>query len=258
MKKLKPIASIWAVLFLALASLAQPAFAGDGAKAKYLVEMIEVNPATGSEWNDGWENLNSLAEEGDYPFRETVLVGQGKRWIVTKVDDYAGLDKLMMARDKYAKKHGKKFDRAIAKMDGATSNSDSFISALDDELSYRPEGQTRGAYTKIETHYFRAGSHEKMAKVGADFKALAASLDSPTGWDVWWNGVGSPGSSVTLISWADSPLAMAQADANDQKLFATKQKEVDAIVKDFTDILVRTTTEYAMFKPEMSMNLEDN
>lgn len=208
MKNIKKSAVGVAALLVIAAGAVQPAMAQD-AKNMRMIERITVDPSKGMEWNEGWMGLNEMAEEGDYPYTEIVLTHRNNRWILTPIANFAELDDVMTTRDNFAKKHGDKFEDVFAKMQGAETDSHTFISRFDPELSYTPEGDALESYSQIETYWYRPGSGGEMSSIISNFKSIAKESGSPNGFDVYWNGLGQNGSSVTIVSTGENALDLA-------------------------------------------------
>jgi hypothetical protein len=257
MKTILKTAAACAALTMASLSVAQPAFAQNAEKNMRYIEVITVDPSKGMEWNKGWMGLNELVEGGDYPYTEVVLTHRNKRWILTPIENYAEIDAVISTRIKFAEKHGEKFDKAYGKMLGAEMDSHSFIARFDPELSYLPEGDSPESYSKVETYHYRASGGDEMKSILTDFKAIAEDVGSPNGYGVYWNGLGTNGHSVTIVSTGENELDLAQEDAADDKLMEGRKEDMDKLFARFVQVAQNSTTEFATLKPEMSMNLPE-
>lgn len=256
MKTIFKSAACGVALTLASLGFSQPAFAQDAEKNMRFIEVITVDPSKGMEWNEGWMGLNKMVAEGDYPFTEVVLSHRNKRWILTPIENFAEMDAVIAARNVFAEKNGKKFEKAFGKMQGAEMDSHSFMARFDPELSYLPDGDSRENYSKVETYYYRATGGEEMKSLLSDMKDLVKSAGSPNGYGVYWNGLGTNGNSVTIVSTGENALDLAQEDMSDDKLMEAQKEEMDKLFDRFFKIALNSTTEFATLKPEMSMNLD--
>ena len=107
---------------------------------------------------------------------------------------------------------------------------------------------------EIDTIHYHYGAQDKMRDVLADYKALAASKNVPYGYQVNWDMIGAQGNSVTLISYAENAVAMAEQKA---AISAMMENDDDykALLKEFLAINTNSQTMHTTFNPEASINM---
>ena len=262
MRYLKTILAGMAALMLVTLAAVQPVMAQDAAqdgaqdaaKNMRIVTTIELDPSQEKSWNKAWEDIVEMAGASGYPYEELVLQSRNTRWILTSIENYADIDAMLAARNAVYNANESRFKKALAKFDAATMTSHSFVTKFDPELSYIPEGSSPKPYAKIETYSYRAGKDDEMKAVLGDFKTLATELGKETAWYVYWNKIGSPGSSVTIVSTAANALEMAQNDAADDAKYGSREKDVEKIMDRFLAISLSPETETARVNPDWGMN----
>ena len=254
MKNLKTIMAGISALMLLMLGAVQPAMAQDDAKHMRMVSIIDLDPSQEKHWNAAWESIVAMAAESEYPYSEFVGSHRNQRFIITSLSNFADVDGMIAARNAVAEAQGDKFQEAIAAMDAAEITSQSFFSRHDPELSYYPEGDAPEAYAEIETYYYRAGKTDEMKAVIADFKALAAEVEAPNGFGVFWNNIGSEGSSVTIVSTGENAIDLAQESDVNNKLMGTQEEKMGEIFGRFLAISLSSETQHMTYKPEWSIN----
>lgn len=228
------------------------AFAQDADRSMSMISVFEVDPAKEKQFDDSWKAIRDIAIANGYPY--TVYAGgyRNQRWIATPVRNFADVDAVYAARDAVFNAGGKKFEKALEKFISAQTSSHTFFATEDKELSYAPEGASEGNYMEIDTLYYRYGAQDKMRKVLADFKALMESKNSPYAYGVNWDGLGSIGNSVTIITTAASPVAMAKADVAVNAMLEGDEAW-EGILAGFQAINTGSQTIHSNFNPEASI-----
>lgn len=257
MKFVKMTLASMAALLLSMVGMVQIASAQDDATNMRMISAFELVPAKAEKWNKGWAEIIKLADEHDYPYVEFVTSHQNMRWVITPISNYGDIDKVNAARGAVFKADEKAFADAIAKMDKATMNSQTFITRLDPDLSYAPEGAASGAYLKVDTYNFRHGKAKDVKEVLAGYKALATELNIEHGYQVFWNAIGSPGESVTIVSTSADALSMAKQTAAVDALLQTKPEKFKELFGGFVANLVSSEEQAMTFQPDWSMNIPE-
>jgi len=242
--------SVAAIALTGLASA--PALADDGAKNMRMISVIDVNPAMAKEWGEAWTAVREIAIEKGYPHELHVATHRNRRWFINSIENFAGVDAIFASREEVNEKGGKKFEKALAKLQGAELSARTFFSRYDPELSYSPEGAAGGTSLEIDTFSYRIGKGAEMKALLEDYKQLVESKGIAYGYQVFWNGIGTEGNSVTFVSNGESQLALAQANADFNATFEGDE-DLAAIFESFLQISLSSETEHATIKPEMSI-----
>lgn len=245
------------IAIVAATALSIPAaFAQDNAHTMNMVSLFDLDPAKEKQFDEAWSAIRDIALENGYEYTEFVGGYRNQRWIVTPLKNYADVDALMAARDAVGEAGGKKFDKALAKFYGAMTNSHAFFTHDDNELSYWPNGAPSGTFMEIDSYDFDYGATDEMRAILADWKALMEEKESPYGYQVSWDGIGAPGNSVTIITYADNAVAMAEANAAVNAMIEG-DKKAEALFARFLEINTGSETAYGHFNAEASMNMPD-
>ena len=218
-----------------------------------MISVIKLKPTMEKDWANAWATMREIAEDNDYPHTEFVMSHRNTRWIITPIANFSEVDEVFKNRQALGK--SARFEKAYGTFTKSMMNSSAFFTRHDPELSYNPEGHVMQAYFEIDSYQFKPEAEDKMRSVIADYKTFNEKHESPYGYDVYWNSVGSPGASVTVVSTAKNALEMAKNDAAGDEMMAKNEKEAGAIFARFLEIAMGSQTEYATFKPDMSMNL---
>lgn len=241
------------IAFAASISICIPAaFAQDADRSMSMISLLEVDPAKSEQFDEAWKVIRETAMANGYPYMLYAGGYRNQRWIATPVKNFADVDALFAARDAVSDAGGKKFEKALEKFIAAQTSSHTFFATEDKELSYAPEGASEGNFMEIDTLYYRYGAQDKMRKVLADYKALMESKNSPYAYGVNWDGLGSIGNSVTIITTAESPVAMAQADVAINAMLEGDEAW-EGILADFLAINTGSQTIRSNFNPEASI-----
>jgi len=244
------IAGVAASLMMIPAAIAQ-----DEGGGMSMISLIEVDPSKSDQYDDAWKTIRHIAMHNEYPYMEIVGGYRNQRWIVTPVKNFADVDAVFAARNAVSDAGGKKFEKALEKFTSAQTSSHTFFTTEDKELSYAPEGAAQGNYMEIDTIYYRYGARDKMRKALADYKALMEEKNSPYGYGVSWDGIGSIGNSVTIISMAENAVAHAEADTAINAMLEG-DATWEGILADFLAINTGSETVRTSFNPEASMMQE--
>ena len=229
-------------------------FAQDGPPSMSMISVFKVDPAKGKQFDDAWMTIREVAMENDYSYSEFAGGMRNERWIVTPINSYADVDAVMAARDALNEPGGKKMTKAYENFVGAMTESLTFFTHADYENSYQAEGDEGGSFMEIETYHFKYGKRAEMKSVFADYKALMAEKNAPYSYNVSWDGIGSSGSSVTVVTYAADAVAMAQRNAAMNELL-DGDKKAEALFARFLAIAADTETMHTRFNAEASINL---
>ena len=218
-----------------------------------MVTIFDVKPAKEKQFDAAWADIKAIAEANEYPFTEMAGGWRNMRWIVTPLTKFADVDAVMAARMAVDEAGGKKFDKALAKFEGALTDAHTFFTHYDADLSYTAEGDQGGMYMKIDSFFYEFGKREEMTEILADMKALIAAKNSPYSYQVNWDGIGSPGNSFTVITYAANPVAMAERDAASWQM-VEGDDDWDALMARFQSIATGSQTMPSNFNADASIN----
>ena len=220
-----------------------------------MVSLFEIDPAKTEQFDEAWKVIQKAAEESDYPYRDYVGGWRNQRWIATPLKNYADIDALMAARQSVMDAGGRKLERALADFYDAMTDSHAFMTKDDHDLSYEPDGAAGGPFMEIDTLYYRYGQQEEMREILAAYKALAEAKGVPYMYHVNWDMLGSQGNSVTLISYAENAVAMAEQNAAIRAMMDGDSAYQDLFAR-FTAISTGSETIHTVYNPEASINPE--
>lgn len=233
------------------------ASAQDDERNLSMISLFDVDPSKEAQFDKAWATIRDIAMESGYEYTDYVGGWRNQRWIVTPLKNYADVDALMAARDAVGEAGGKKFEKALASFSGAMTNSHTFFSRDDNELSYWPNGAPTASYMEIDTYHYRYGEQDELRGLLAEYKALMEEKESPYGYQISWDGIGSEGNSFTVISYAADAVAMAEANAAVGAML-DGDKKADSIFERFQKISTGSQTTHGTFNPEASINLPGN
>ena len=249
MSFLKTVAAALAACAFALSW----ALADDHDPTMSMVSMFEVKPSKEKQFDDAWMEIKRIAEANEYPFTEMAGGWRNTRWIVTPINKFADVDAVMEARDAVEEAGGRKFEKAIDKFNDALTDSHTFFTHYDDELSYRAEGDVPGPYMKIDSFYYQHGKREEAKAVLADYKALMESMNAPYSHQVNWDGIGTPGNSFTIITYAEDAVAMAEREAAEGEMLRDNETW-QSIFARYQEIATKTNMMVTNFNADASIN----
>lgn len=221
-----------------------------------VVSLFEVTPSKEKQFDDAWMAIKEIAVENDYPYTEFVGGYRNERWIVTPIKNFADLDAVFEARNAISEAGGKKFDKAIAKFNDALMNSHTFFTKPDNELSYYPDGAPTGSFMEIDTFYYQYGKDKEMKEILAAYKALMEQKESPYAYQVNWDLIGSQGNSITIISYAESPVAMAETNAAMNAMLEGDDEASDLFAR-FLAISTGSNTMHSNFNMDATINMPE-
>ncbi|MEM9619886.1 MAG: hypothetical protein AAF936_18175 [Pseudomonadota bacterium] len=228
-------------------------FAQDGPSMS-MVTLLEVTPAKEQQFDSAWMTIKEIATENDYPYTEFVGGMRNERWIATPINSYADVDAVFAAREAVTEAGGKKYKKAIASFQDALMTSHTFFTQRDADLSYSPEGSEPGPFMEIDSFQYQYGADEEMESILADYKALMESKQSPYAYEVNWDGLGVEGNSITIISFAENAVAMAQANAAINEMLEGDEA-AEALFARFLAISGGSETMHSVFNPEATINM---
>lgn len=231
------------------------AFADGHEPTMSMVSLFEIDPAKTEQFDEAWSVIQKAAEESDYPYSDYVGGWRNQRWIATPLKNYADVDALMAARQSVMDAGGRKLKRALADFYDAMTNSHAFMTKDDHELSYTPDGAASGPFMEIDTFYYRYGQDDEMREILAAYKALSETKGVPYQYHVNWDTLGAQGNSVTLISYAENAVAMAEQNAAIRAMM-DEDSDYKALFARFTAISTGSETMHTMYNPEASINPE--
>jgi hypothetical protein len=244
----KCIAIVGAVALAALPAVAQDE------KSMSMISVMQLDPTKAEQFDHAWEDIREIAMENGYPYAELAGGWRNERWILTPLQNYAEVDAVFAAREAVSDAGGKKYKKAIANFLEAMVDSITFFTESDPELSYAPDGAPQGNFMEIDTFHFRYGTDDKMKSILADYKALMAEKAVPYGYQVSWDGIGSQGNSVTIVTYAQDAVAMAEANAAIEAML-DGDDDAEAIFERYTNIATGSETIHSKFNPDASMNM---
>ncbi|NOX84174.1 MAG: hypothetical protein GXP06_14550 [Alphaproteobacteria bacterium] len=244
----KCIAIVGAVALTVLPAVAQDE------KSMSMISVMQLDPSKAKQFDDAWGNIREIAMENGYPYAELAGGWRNERWILTPIKNYAEVDAVFAAREAVSDAGGKKYKKAIANFVGAMVDSITFFTVGDPELSYTPDGAPQGNFMEIDTFRFRYGAEDEMKSILVDYKALMEGKAVPYGYQVSWDGIGSQGNSVTIVTYAQNAVAMAEANAAIEAML-DGDDEADAIFERYTNIATGSETIHSLFDPDASMNM---
>lgn len=243
------------VIVAAAAACVSAALADGHEPSMSMVSMFEIDPAKTEQFDAAWAVIRQAAEESDYSYSDYVGGWRNQRWIATPLKNYADVDAVMAARKSVTDAGGRKLKRALDDFYGAMTDSHSFFTRDDHELSYEPEGAEGGPFMEIDTYYYRYGENEEMRDILAAYKALSESKGVPYQYHVNWDTLGAQGNSVTLISYAENAVAMAEQNAAIRAMM-DGDETYDALFARFMAISTGSDTMHTRYNPEASINPE--
>lgn len=247
----KSICSIGAAVAMCFTA----AFADDHEPSMSMVSLFEIDPAKTDQFDEAWKVIQKTAQESDYAYTDFVGGSRNERWIATPLKNFADVDAVMAARKSVMDAGGRKVEKALEAFYGAMTDSHTFFTRDDDELSYQPEGAEGGPFMEIETFYYRYGADDEMRDILSDYKALVASKNVPYGYQVSWDTIGAQGNSVTMISYAENAVALAEQNAAINAMLEGDSAFEDLFAR-FLAINTGSDTMHTRYNPGASINPE--
>ncbi len=241
---------------MAFSCIASTAHAQEDEHTMSMISLMTIEPSKEEQFSEAWSTIRETAMENGYSYTDYVGGWRNERWIVTPLKNFADVDALFAARDAVSEAGGRKFERALASFRESLTNSHTFFTKDDRQLSYWPETYEPGPYMEIDTFHYRYGKSDEMRAILADYKALVESKNSPYGYQVSWDWIGSEGNSVTFISYAADAVAMAQMNASINEMM-DGDETYENILERFLAISTGSQTMIGIFNPEASINLPE-
>lgn len=239
----------------AAAMCVSAAFADDHEASMSMISLFETDPAKTEQFDDAWKVIQKAAHKHGYSYSDFVGGSRNERWIVTPLKNYADVDAVMAARQSVMEAGGRKVEKALESFYDAITNSHTFFTKDDPELSYWPDSNAPGPYMEIDTFHYRYGAQDEMRDLLADYKALSESKNVPYGYQVSWDTLGAEGNSVTLVSYAANPVAMAEQNAAINEMM-DDDEAFQAIFERFLAINTGSETMHTWFNPDASINFD--
>lgn len=218
-----------------------------------MITTFEIAPEKTAQFKSAWETIRDTAEANDYPYTDMVGSWRNTHWMVTPLKNFADVDSLMAARDAVEKAGGKAFTKAVDNFVGSMTNSHTFFVMNDSELSYWPEGAEAGPFMEIDTFHFEYGAKDEMRAILSEYKALMAEMESPYPYQVSWDSIGTEGNSVTIVSYSEDAVTLAQANAAMSEMMDGNKKS-EALFDRYQKISTGTETMYGKYNAEASIN----
>ena len=232
------------------------AWADGHAPTMSMVSLMEVDPAQEEAFDDAWMTIKETAEANDYPYTEFVGGSRNMRWIVTPIENFAAVDAVFAARDAVEEAGGRKMEKALDTFAGALTNSHTFFVRYADDLSYQTDQDAGGPYMEIDTFYYRYGKQDEIKALFADYKALMEELNAPYSYNVSWDSLGTEGNSLTVITYAEDKVAMAERDAAMEALLKDNKK-AEALFARFRELATGSESMTGRMNMEASINLPE-
>ena len=251
MSILKTIAGVTAGTAMCLSA----AMADDHAPTMSMISLMEIDPAKTEQFDEAWSTIREIATESDYPYTDHFGAWRNERWIATPLKNYADVDALIETRTKVETEGGRRFERALERFYDAMTNSHAFFIRYDDDLSYAAEGSDVGPFMEIDTYHYRYGADDEMRAILSGYKALMAAKNSPYGYDVSWDTIGSVGNSVTVVSYAENAVAMAERNAAIDAMLEGDEA-AEALFERFLAISTGSDTMHSWYAPDASINAQ--
>ncbi|WP_411817119.1 hypothetical protein [Hyphococcus sp. DH-69] len=221
-----------------------------------MVSLFEIDPSKEEQFKEAWKVIRDTAIANDYAYTDYVGSWRNMHWMVTPLKNFADVDALWAARNAVEEKGGRKFERAMDDFLGAMTNSHTFFTIDDADLSYWPEGAEAGSYMEIDTFYYDYGKKDEMRELLADYKALMAEKDLPYPYQVSWDSLGTEGNSVTIISYAEDAVALAQSDAAIAEAMEGDEM-AESIFERYLSIATRSKTMRGKYHADISINVPE-
>ena len=181
-----------------------------------LIEQIETHPGKMDDYKDGWKHVLEAAKAHDYPYVTYVSRSGPRISLATPIDSYADLDKMLEHRNRVYTEGGKKFEKAIAQMDGASYASSSFVIKPLPEISNSPSDEQMAEISMFEVSAvnIQPGKDDKFKDIMARYKARmeAEGLDDTVHYIIYAGGIGATGD-YFFQSFGSDKIDMANDDA---------------------------------------------
>lgn len=198
--------------------------------------IVEIDPDRIEEFEAAWRIVRDQAERDGFGHYTVVAQNRNRRMVTSVIGDYANLRDIHDLVDRYRTSKQKKIQQAISMVLETTTSASSYLSDYDTELTYAPPGSYAGPFHERKTLYFDAGDGGKVAQLLARQRDLWAAADIPHAFYVYWHGIGSGASSVTIRTSASDRAThrknfQSVEPALDAEQAAALANDFDAVVK---------------------------
>lgn len=160
--------------------------------------VVEVDPNRIEEFEAAWRTIRDQAEQEDFGHYTVVAENRNRRLITSVIGDYANLRDIHEFVARYSTSKKTKVKEAINTLLETTTSASSYVIDYDTDLTYMPPGSYAGPFHERKTLYFDVRDREKIALLLARQRDLWAAAEIPHAFYVYWHGVGSGASSVTI------------------------------------------------------------
>ena len=203
------------ILATSLALTGTTIFAQD-APSHMLIEHIDTHPGKMDDYKAGWKHVLEAAKEHDYPFVTYVSRSGPRISMATPISSYADIDNMLEHRNRVYTEGGSKFEKAIAKMDGASYSTSSFVIKPLPEISNPPSDEQLADISMFEVSAIniQPGKEDKFEDIMARYKARVDSegLADSVFFNIYRGGVGANGD-YFFQSFGNDKMDLAEDDA---------------------------------------------